>query len=66
MTDLIVKIRRYRESDKGAVWELHHLALKPTGAMLPGGQWNDDDLNNIEKEYINNGGDFFVGFLTRE
>ena len=52
MTDLTVKIRRYRESDNDSVWELHHLALEPTGAMLPGGQWNDNDLNDIEKEYL--------------
>ena len=64
MTDLTVKIRRYRESDNNSVWELHHLALEPTGAMLPGGQWNDNDLNDIEKEYIDNGGDFFVGTIN--
>jgi hypothetical protein len=58
---LTLKIRQYRPSDNDAVWELHRLALEPTGAMLPGGPWNDDDLKDIENEYINNGGDFLIG-----
>ena len=58
---LPLKIRQYKPSDKDPVWELHRLALEPTGAMLPG-KWNDD-FNDIQKNYINNGGDFLVGTL---
>jgi len=58
--------RRYQLQDKDAVWELHRLALEPTGAMLPGGPWNDDDLNDIRREYINNGGDFLVGVINKK
>jgi ribosomal protein S18 acetylase RimI-like enzyme len=60
---LTLKIRQYRPSDNDAVWELHRLALEPTGAMLPGGPWNDDDLNNIQKNYIDDHGDFVVGII---
>ena len=63
MVDSELKIRRYLVSDRDAVLKLHLQALEPTGAMLPGGPWNDDDLNDIEKEYINNGSDFLVGIL---
>jgi ribosomal protein S18 acetylase RimI-like enzyme len=63
--NLKLKIRRYRPSDKYAIWELHRLALEPTGAMLPGGPWNDDDLNDVQSEYIDNGGDFIVGTVNR-
>ncbi|HEX9896693.1 MAG TPA: GNAT family N-acetyltransferase [Dehalococcoidales bacterium] len=60
---MTLKIRQYQPSDNDDVWELHRLALEPTGAMLPGGQWNDDDLNDIQKNYIDDGGDFLIGIL---
>jgi ribosomal protein S18 acetylase RimI-like enzyme len=63
--DLTPKIRQYQPSDNKAIWELHRSALEPTGAMLPGGPWNDDDLNDIENEYIKNGGDFLVGVVNK-
>lgn len=66
MADSKLNIRRYKSSDKDAIWRLHQQALEPTGAMLPGGPWNDDDLNNIENEYINNSGDFLVGTIDNE
>ena len=58
--DARMKIRQYRPGDKEAVWHLHNLALEGTGAHLGNGPW-DDDLRNIEKVYIDNGGDFLVG-----
>lgn len=61
MVGLTLKIRQYQSSDNNAIWKLHCLALKPTGAMLPGGPWNDDDLNDVQSEYIDNGGDFLIG-----
>jgi GNAT superfamily N-acetyltransferase len=66
MNDLILKIRQYQSSDNKAIWELHRSALEPTGAMLPGGPWNDDDLNDIPSEYINNDGDFIVGTVNKQ
>lgn len=63
MVELNLIIRQYQSTDKDTVWELHLQALEPTGAMLPGGPWNDNDLNNIENEYIHNGGDFLVGTI---
>jgi ribosomal protein S18 acetylase RimI-like enzyme len=63
LADLVVKIRQYQPSDKDAIWKLHLQALEPTGAMLPGGPWNDEDLNDVQGEYINNDGDFLLGML---
>ncbi len=57
-------IRQYQTADKETVRELHRLALEPTGAMLPGGHWNDDDLNEIEEVYLENTGDFIVGLIN--
>jgi GNAT superfamily N-acetyltransferase len=56
-------IRQYQPIDKGSVRELHIQALEPTGAMLPGGPWNDDDLSDISNQYLTNGGEFLVGIL---
>jgi len=56
-------IRQYQPTDKGSVRELHIQALEPTGAMLPGGLWNDDDLSDITNQYLTNGGEFLVGVL---
>jgi GNAT superfamily N-acetyltransferase len=56
-------IRQYQPTDKGSVRELHIQALEPTGAMLPGGLWNDDDLSDITNQYLTNGGEFLAGVL---
>ena len=61
-----LKIYRYKPLYKNAVRELHYLALEPTGAMLPGGQWNDDDLNDIQKNYLESGGNFLVGIINKK
>ena len=57
----MLEIRRYQDANNPAVWELHHLALGPTGAYYPG-KWNDD-LHDIQNHYLNNGGEFLVGIL---
>ena len=57
----MLEIRRYQAADNTAVWELHRLALKDTGAYFPG-KWNDD-LNDIQNHYLQNGGEFLVGTL---
>ena len=56
-------IRRYQTTDKQKVRELHLQALEPTGAMLPGGPWNDDDLSDIPNQYLTDGGEFLLGIL---
>jgi ribosomal protein S18 acetylase RimI-like enzyme len=59
----MLEIRRYRDADNPAVWELHHLALGPTGAYFRDGIW-DADLHDIQNHYLNNGGEFLVGIIN--
>ncbi len=56
----MMEVRRYRASDHDAVWELHNIALNEVGAHAGNGPW-DDDLHRIEDEYIEAGGEFYVG-----
>jgi GNAT superfamily N-acetyltransferase len=58
----MLEIRRYQPADNPAVWELHHLALGPTGAYFRDGVW-DADLHDIPHHYLQNGGEFLVGTL---
>lgn len=58
----MLTIRRYQAGDYEIVWDLHHQALGPTGALLPDGKYNKD-LFDIENHYINNQGEFLVGIL---
>ncbi len=55
-------IRRYREADRRAVWDLHNAALDAVGAHAGNGPW-DDDLHDIRGEYLASGGEFLVGEL---
>ena len=55
-------VRRYRASDHDAVWHLRNAALNEVGAHVGNGPW-DDDLHHIEAEYINTGGEFYVGVM---
>ena len=55
-------IRQYETADKDAVWELHRLALEPTGAMLLG-PWNDD-FKNIPAHYPHKEGGLLVGLIN--
>lgn len=57
------RIRRYKNSDKKAVFRLHTLALKHTEAFCRHGVW-DNDLKNIEKVYLKNNGEFLVGIAN--
>jgi ribosomal protein S18 acetylase RimI-like enzyme len=61
----MLEIRRYQNTDSSAVWELHHLALGPTGAFFSEGKW-DEDLRDIQNHYINNDGEFLVGVLDNK
>lgn len=58
----MMEVRRYRASDHDAVWELHNVALNDIGAHAGNGPW-DDDLHHIEAEYIEAGGEFYVGVM---
>lgn len=58
-------IRRYEPSDYKVVWDLHNIALAATGSHLGNGQW-DDDLHNIEEEYLNKKGEFLVGLVENQ
>ena len=57
-----MEVRRYRASDHDAVWDLHNVALNEVGAHAGNGPW-DDDLHRIESEYIEAGGEFYVGVI---
>ena len=61
----MLEIRRYQDSDISEVWELHHLALGPTGAFFRDGKW-DEDLSDIQNHYLNNGGEFLIGVLDNK
>jgi len=56
-------IRRYRDADHDAVWELHNLALRLVGAHAGNGPW-DDDLHHVREVYLEAGGEFLVGELA--
>ena len=55
-------IRPYEFSHSEAVWELHNVALRDTGAHIGNGPW-DDDLKDIPAVYEQNQGRFLVGVL---
>ena len=57
-----MEIRRYLESDRDAVWELHRLALEAAGAFGGHGPW-DADVRDIESIYLNNRGEFLIGTI---
>ena len=59
----MMRIRRYLAMDHDAVWELHNGALLQVDAHAGDGLW-DDDLRRIEAEYIETGGEFFVGTVS--
>jgi GNAT superfamily N-acetyltransferase len=53
-------IRNYQPSDLARVLELHKEAMLAVGAYKGDGPW-DDDLRDIERHYIKNGGAFIIG-----
>ncbi len=58
MSDL--NLRRYRESDQAAVFELHVLGLKQMNSYVGDGPW-DDDIRQIVEHYYQNEGEFLIG-----
>jgi GNAT superfamily N-acetyltransferase len=61
----MLKIRRYQDADREAVWALHNAALLEVGAHPGSGEW-DTDLRDIPGEYFDRGGEFLVGELDGE
>jgi GNAT superfamily N-acetyltransferase len=58
----VLELRRFDDADTEAVGELHDLALADAGAHLGSGPW-DDDLRSIRSSYLQDGGEFLVGWL---
>jgi GNAT superfamily N-acetyltransferase len=58
----VLELRRFDDDDAEAVRELHDLALADAGAHLGSGPW-DDDLRSIRDAYLQDGGEFLVGWL---
>lgn len=54
-----LRIRRYGDADREAVWELHERAMSAAGTLAHG-PWNDD-MRDIENVYLKDGGDFLIG-----
>ena len=56
-----ISIRQYREADNPLVKKLHYDGLNQSGAFIDNPAL-DADLDNIEKVYLKNRGEFLVGF----
>lgn len=59
-----MKIRRFQDNDKSAVFALHQLAMENAGGYLPG-PW-DSDFESIQQIYLSGGGEFLVGEIDGE
>jgi len=62
-TDMQLTIRRYERHDQRAVLGLHRDGLEHMGADAGPGPW-DVDLDDVERSYLNAGGDFIVGLIS--
>jgi GNAT superfamily N-acetyltransferase len=58
----VLELRRFDDADADAVRELHDLALADAAAHLGSGPW-DDDVRSIRGAYLQDGGEFLVGWL---
>jgi hypothetical protein len=56
-----LKIDRFQRKYFKEVYDLHVEALKSINAYAGEGPW-DDDLYDIEKHYLQNRGEFLIGF----
>ncbi len=56
-------IRRYISKDHDEVMFLHEITMKHVGAYKGIGSW-DNDLEDINRNYIFNNGEFLVGLLN--
>jgi ribosomal protein S18 acetylase RimI-like enzyme len=67
----MLQIRRFRPEDEAAVKKLHYAGIEQMHELDPvKGRPDipnlDGDLDDIEKAYINNRGDFLVGLIDNE
>ena len=60
-----LSIRRYAEGDREPVRRLHDFAMREAGIHLGKGCWYED-LDRIEAEYLDDGGEFLVGTVDDE
>lgn len=60
-----IVIRKYEESDKKAVLELHELGLRQTGSWLRDREKWDADMKDIAKAYLN-AGEFLIMELNNK
>ncbi len=54
-------LRRYRWSDREAVWELHRTCLAQVGITDGDGVYYEDDIPRINQIYLADRGEFLVG-----
>ncbi|MEV6982221.1 GNAT family N-acetyltransferase [Sphaerisporangium sp. NPDC051017] len=54
-------LRRYRWSDREAVWDLHRTCLSQVGITMGDGVYYDDDIPRINEVYLADRGEFLVG-----
>ncbi len=59
------QLRQYQPSDQATVWQLHVDGLKQTGSFVDDRKY-DQDLLDIEKTYLKNGGEFLVALLDNK
>lgn len=57
------EIRQYEPSDANRVWQIHKRAIQASPLEFVSNPEFDKDLRNIEKYYLNTGGEFLVGCL---
>lgn len=56
-----MRLRRYRWSDRDAVWELHRTCLAQVGIIAGDGVYYEDDMPCITEIYLADRGEFLVG-----
>lgn len=61
----MLTIRQYNASDKEAVIHLNTISLQSTNAYIEQKNYYQD-LNDIEAIYLNNNGEFLIGFLEKQ
>ncbi|MET8144363.1 GNAT family N-acetyltransferase [Sphaerisporangium sp. NPDC005288] len=58
---MTLSLRRYRWSDREAVWELHRTCLAQVGITEGDGVYYEDDMPRINQVYLADRGEFLVG-----
>jgi GNAT superfamily N-acetyltransferase len=64
ITNTAVNFRPYQPGDEAAIRVLHDRALKAAGFFAI--RYADKDLDSIQEEYLDRGGEFLVGVLNDE